>query len=183
MNRQVVSAVFDSRAEAERAVTEIRRAGVRDSAISVVTRRDDSDLKDGGHDHSDHDTKASGTAKGLGIGAGAGGLAGLAALFIPGVGPFIAAGAVAETLGVIGSAAATSAVVGGAIGGLTGALMDYGLSEDDARYYDKRISEGGVWVAVDTSASSADPALISRMLRDAGGKTNSSHATETAYSG
>src|SRR5687768_811155 len=36
----IVSAVFDSHAEAERAVTELRNAGVSDNALSIIARRD-----------------------------------------------------------------------------------------------------------------------------------------------
>lgn len=178
MAREVASAVFDTRVEAERAVQDLRGVGVPDSSISVVSRDHDEDLQDhdnGGHGHAD--SKASGTAKGIGIGAGAGAIAGLAALAIPGAGPFLAAGAIGEALGIVGSAAATSAVVGGAIGGLTGALMDYGVSEEDARYYDEHISKGGVWVGVDLTSSRAGHGDVERILTSAGGHRSRTAAT------
>ena len=171
MNRRIASAVFDTRAQSERAVTELRSAGISDRDISVLHQDSDQHRSSGDREHGHSDSKASGAAKGAGVGAGVGALAGLAALAIPGVGPFLAMGAVAETLGIIGSAAATSAVVGAAAGGIAGALMDYGVSEEDARYYDRRIHEGGVWVGVDTSNSAADPTLVQRILRDAGGQS------------
>ena len=181
MNRRIASAIFDTRAQAERAISELRDAGIRDRDISVLhqdsDRHRDSDRRDHDHDHTDN--KGSGAVKGAGIGAGVGALAGLAALAIPGVGPFLAMGAVAETLGIIGSAAATSAVVGAAAGGIAGALMDYGVSEEDARYYDRRILEGGVWVGVDTTNSDADPLTVQRILRDAGGESAESARTTT----
>ena len=40
MNNSVVSAVFDSYDEAERALSELRRAGVRESALSVIAQHD-----------------------------------------------------------------------------------------------------------------------------------------------
>lgn len=173
MNRRVTSAIFNSRSQAERAVSQLRIAGVHDRDISMLHQ--DSEKHRGtehnGHDHDHTDNKASGGAKGAGIGAGVGAVAGLGALLIPGVGPFIALGAVAETLGVIGSAAATSALVGAAAGGIAGALMDYGVSKEDAEYYDRRIHEGGVWVGVDTANSSADPMMVRRIMTDAGGET------------
>ena len=181
MNRRVVSAIFDNRSQAERAVTELRSAGIQDRDISVLHQDSDRHREIGDRDveHRDHsDNKASGAAKGAGIGAGVGALAGLAALAIPGVGPFLAMGAVAETLGIIGSAAATSAVVGAAAGGIAGALMDYGVSEEDARYYDRRIHEGGIWIGVDTSSSAADPMRVERILRDAGGESAQSARAE-----
>ena len=40
MNENLVSAVFDSQAEAERAVSDLRANGVEDSAISVIAQTD-----------------------------------------------------------------------------------------------------------------------------------------------
>lgn len=177
MNRRVISAVFDSSGQAQRAILDLRAAGVRDDAISMLYQ--DSDKHRGSrHDAGHSDNKASGAAKGAGIGAGVGAVAGLAALAIPGVGPFLALGAVTQTLGLVGSAAATSAVVGAAAGGIAGGLMDYGVSEEDARYYDRRLHEGDVWVGVDATNSGADTATVQRILRDAGG-----HSAESARAG
>lgn len=71
---QIVSAVFDSHAEAERAVSELRSAGVRDSALSVIAKRDE-----GGGDYGDAEThevkeKGEGALKGALGGAGVGAL-------------------------------------------------------------------------------------------------------------
>ena len=170
MDRSTTSAVFDSHSEAERAIEELRRSGVRDEDISVLSRKHD-ELSDRHDEHHDADTKASGAAKGLGIGAGLGAVAGLAFLVIPGAGPFMAAGAIGEALGVAGSAAATSAAVGGAIGGVTGALMDYGVDEKDAHYYNERIEAGGVWVGVETSRTALSHADVDRILHAAGLRT------------
>ena len=87
--------------------------------------------------------------RGLLAGAGLGALAGIAALAIPGVGPFVAAGAIAQS--AIGGAAVTGAALGITAGGLAGALADHGVSEEDARYYEGRVNSGGVFVLVDTS--------------------------------
>jgi hypothetical protein len=38
MNNNVISAVFDSREEAERVVTELRSAGVSDQSVSIIAR-------------------------------------------------------------------------------------------------------------------------------------------------
>lgn len=180
MTRNVASAVFDSRNEAERAIAALRAQGVSDRSISALSRHDDDFQHE--HDHGDHvhtDTKASGTGKGIAIGAGTGALAGLAALAIPGVGPFLAMGAVAEAIGVVGSAAATSAVVGGAIGGLTGALMKYGVDEDDARYFEDRIQKGGYWVGVDLDDSGANRNQVQAILDEHRGMTARTATTTT----
>jgi hypothetical protein len=167
MTRSIISTVFDSRAEAERAVSRLREAGVSESAISIVAQRDgDSTVTtttaDGVHD--DHKV-----AKGLGVGAGVGALFGLAALAIPGVGPFIAAGALANAFGAAGGAIAAGAIVGGTAGGLTSALTSHGVSAEDASYYEERIGRGGVFVSVDTANAGIDPQTAEDILYEAGG--------------
>lgn len=169
MKKVIASAVYDTHAQAERAVADLRAAGVSDRSISVVHKTDDGKVKGDDHSKEHHDTKASGAGKGAAVGAGVGAIAGLAALAIPGVGPFIALGGLAEAIGIAGSAAVTSGIVGGAAGGLTGALMKYGVDEEDARYYDRRINEGGYWVGVDDSETALDRIAIERVLHTAGG--------------
>jgi hypothetical protein len=185
MRKQIAAAVFETRSGAERAVEELRGAGVPDGAISVIGLHDgEATTEDGSgrttevHDHKDN--KATGALKGLAVGGGVGAIAGLGALFIPGVGPFIAAGALAETIGAAGSAAVVSGAVGAAAGGLTGALVDYGLSREHAEHYERRIREGDVFVAVDTSGSERDYAAARAVLRAAGGQ--SAEADEPADS-
>jgi hypothetical protein len=177
MQRNVTSAVFETRMKAEAAIAALRKNGISDEAISVISKSDHDFEREHGHhtdhDHHDHtDTKASGAAKGLAIGAGGGAIAGLAALAIPGVAPFFAAGAVAEALGIVGSTAATSAVVGGAIGGITGALMKYGVDEEDARYFDEHLQRGGYWVGVDLDHSRTSRSEVDAILHHHDGTTS-----------
>jgi hypothetical protein len=77
MKQSIASAVFDSRAEAERAVSELRSAGVRDSDISIVAQDHGKNVStDGaGEKTGDFVSKAA-------LGAGAGALLGVAALAI-----------------------------------------------------------------------------------------------------
>ncbi|MGA9581690.1 MAG: hypothetical protein WBR13_06945, partial [Allosphingosinicella sp.] len=75
MNHNLVSAVFDSHSEAERAITDLRGAGVRDSALSVVHQHDGkTTTSDGSGTETDHDGNKSGMVKGL-LGGGAVGAA------------------------------------------------------------------------------------------------------------
>lgn len=171
MNSPIVSAVFDNRMEAERALTELRSAGVRDNAVSLVAQHEGHSGAGGG-EH-DRDRDGDDTRTGLGLGIGAGALLGLGSLMIPGVGPFIAAGALAETLGVAGGAIAAGAAVGGAAGGLAGALKDHGVSDEDSRYYEDRISQGGVFVSVDTAKAGVDDDLAREILHRSGGHSAS----------
>ena len=74
------------------------------------------------------------------IGGTLGLLAGIGALAIPGLGPFIAAGPIMATLAGIGS--------GGVIGGIVGALVGMGIPEYEAKRYEGRIKEGGILLSV-----------------------------------
>lgn len=74
------------------------------------------------------------------IGGTLGLLAGIGALAIPGLGPFIAAGPLMATLAGIGS--------GGTLGGIIGALIGSGIPEYEAKRYENRLKEGGVLFSV-----------------------------------
>jgi hypothetical protein len=151
MSKRIASAVFDSRQEAERALTELRSAGINEDSISIIGRHGEQSDTSGGIDHDDDaGEKAGDGAKGAVGGAIAGGLLGVAALAIPGVGPLAAAGAIAS--GAIPGAAAIGAGVGAVAGGLTGLLTDHGVDEEDARYYEEHINKGGYFLSVDENA-------------------------------
>ena len=154
MNDRIASAVFDSRDEAERALSELRSAGISENAISIVGQsdqdggssttlgRDDNDL---GDRNSDDEAKGD-VVKGAAIGTGAGALLGIAALAIPGVGPLAAAGAIAAS--AIPTGAAIGAGAGLAAGSIAGLLSSHGVDDEDSRYYEDRINQGGYFVAV-----------------------------------
>jgi hypothetical protein len=160
--RNVVSAVFTDREDAERAVDWLRDNGVPENAISVASR--ESGVTSGGDAVDDAPSTAADTGKGAltgaAVGATAGALFGLAAVAIPGIGPFITAGALAEALGVTGGAAAAGAIVGGTSGGLAGALSGWGVHESDARYFAGEVERGGTWVGVDLTQTNLDAATV-----------------------
>ena len=161
-----VTAVFDDRTHAERAVTELRRSGISDNDISIVSRRpDDVEVKAGKAD----DNAGERIGKGALAGAGVGTLFGLAALAIPGVGPFITAGVLASALGATGGAVAAGAIVGGTSGALAGAFSKAGYSKEEAEYLGSTVERGGVLVAVDSDDMSAER-LRSELTR-LGGRT------------
>lgn len=172
----IISAIFSSHADAGNAVSKLRSMDVPDQAISVLTREHpDPDAQDDRPDN-----RTSGTLKGLGVGAGVGALFGLTALVIPGVGPFIAAGSLLPSLGVVGSAAASGAVVGGTAGTLSGALIDYGVNEQAAHDYEREIQAGGIWIGVDARLISSDPASIEAVLKKQGGRIVEGYRSEMA---
>ena len=162
----IVSAVFDDRDDAQNAVEWLRSQGVNEDAISIASQRGndvDADMGEqsgGGGDAAD---AGKGALSGLGIGAGVGALFGLAAAAIPGVGPFITAGALSAALGPMAGGAAAGAIVGGTSGGLAGALSTWGLSEDESKHYAGEVERGGTYVGVDVSRS----ALTADSVRDA----------------
>lgn len=142
-----VFGIYPSGEHAERAVDTLIAAGFPSAAISVLLP-DSRSTKEFAHVK---ETKApEGTAAGVTTGGAIGGtlgvLAGIGALAIPGVGPFIAAGPIMAGLAGLG--------VGGAVGGLVGALIGMGIPEYEAKRYEGRVKGGGTLLSVhcDTSA-------------------------------
>src|SRR5580704_4435541 len=126
---------------AESAVDRIMAAGFTSNDISVLMP-DNQSSKDFAHEKN---TKApEGTTTGVATGGVIGGtlglLAGIGALAIPGVGPFIAAGPIMGALAGLG--------VGGAVGGLIGALVGMGIPEYEAKRYEGHLKKGGVLLSV-----------------------------------
>jgi len=166
MNENLISAVFDSQAEAERVVSDLRANGVEDSAISIIAQ----------HDGKNSTTDGSGAEAATDVigktalGAGAGTLLGIAALAIPGVGPLVAAGAIAAS--AIPGAALTGAAIGAAAGGLSGLLTDHGVDSEDAGYYEERVNNGGVFVSVDTRDGGITAQSARDILYSAGGHSS-----------
>jgi hypothetical protein len=136
-----VVGVFTNRIQAEDAIAELRRAGFRDSQIGLVARTDGGDIQR--TDGAGETMAGEGAVAGAVAGAGIGGLVGLG--IISGVIPVIGPAIVAGTLGTI----LTNALGGAAIAGLVGALIGFGIPEDDARYYEAEVKGGRFLVTVD----------------------------------
>lgn len=178
MNDNLISAVFDSHSEAEAAARDLRQAGVPDSALSVIARRQEESGDYGDANTHEAKEKGEGALKGALGGAGVGALLGIAALAIPGVGPLAAAGAIAS--GAIPEAAAIGAGAGALAGGLSGLLTKHGVSEEDAGYYEERINNGGVFLSVDASAAGVSTDEVRDILQRNGGHNASSARTSAA---
>jgi hypothetical protein len=167
-----VTAVFDNRSDAEQAISALRTLGVSDSQISVVAQQGD-DMTATGTMGQTAAEQNDGTGERVGKGALAGGatgaLFGLAALAIPGVGPFISAGWLSSALGITGGALAAGAIVGGTSGALAGLFAKAGYDEGEARYYGEAVERGGIFVAVDTSATAATAGEVRSILMQYGG--------------
>lgn len=158
------SAIFDTHAEAERAVSELRSLGIGDSDLSVIahhggtttTRSGDGEITD-----EEHRNVLRGILGGGALGAGLG----VAALAIPGVGPLAAAGAIAAA--AVPEAIGVGAVLGAIGGTLNETLTKHGISEEDATYYNDRMKGGAVVVTVEDTG--VDTATVRDILMRNGG--------------
>ncbi len=166
-NAAIVSAIFDDHVGAQRAITHLRNEGVRDEALSFFARNDETHQDGGGNPMDRPHENSSGLAKGLIGGAALGGALGIVALAIPGVGPLAAAGAIATS--AIPEAAVLGAGAGAILGGVRGLLKRHGVSESDAEYYERRLEEGGIFIAVDTESTSIGVDRIVDILYQHGG--------------
>ena len=133
--------IYRDYSSVENAVETLRQANFRNTDISVLFPENQG-TKDFAHEKN---TKApegatTGATSGAVIGGTLGWLAGIGALAIPGLGPFIAAGPI--------MAALAGAGVGGALGGITGALIGMGIPEYEAKRYEGRIKDGGILLSV-----------------------------------
>lgn len=161
-NRKVFG-VYQNEDEARRAIESLVELGYNSDQISVVSRSHEGDTSvdqtvdldpaTGRGDQVVMDESESATEAGLKGGAAAGAaiggvgglLAGLGLLAIPGVGPILAAGPIAATLGGILAGGA----VGGAAGTMGGAIADAGMPDEDARYIEERFEAGDIIIFVD----------------------------------
>jgi hypothetical protein len=138
--KDALVAVFDDRLEAEKAVRDLEAVGFKESDVGYAIRG--SDVGRGGMIT---DTVGAKDARGAVAGAitgalGGGILAAAVTAALPGVGPIISAGMLAMFFGYAGA--------GAAVGGILGAMMGLGYSEEEARYYEQKFNEGKAIVSV-----------------------------------
>jgi hypothetical protein len=141
-----VFGIYRDRAQVERAVDSLVAAGFRAEDISVLLP---SNVGTKDFAHEKHTKAPEGAATGAGAGAAVGGtlgvLAGIGALAIPGLGPFIAAGPIMGALAGVGA--------GGVVGGLIGALVGMGIPEYEAKRYEGMVKEGHALLSVHCDSS------------------------------
>jgi hypothetical protein len=141
-----VFGIYSTYEGVEGAVDALRTAGFRNTDISVLFP-ENAGTKDFAHEK--HTKAPEGGTTGAGTGAVIGGtlgwLAGIGALAIPGLGPFIAAGPIMAALAGVGA--------GGAVGGVLGALVGLGIPEYEAKRYEGRVKKGGILLSVHSDNS------------------------------
>jgi hypothetical protein len=127
----VIVRLYDDHTEAADAVAELRKAGVPERDISIITR----------------DDRASAAATGAEIGAAVGGLTGLLTglglIAIPGIGPVVATGWLAAT--------AAGAAAGGLAGGALGVLSEAGVSGEEEHEIAECLRRGATMVSARVS--------------------------------
>jgi len=141
--RTTLVGVFDNRRQAEQCVEELHRMGFRDDQIGFMMQDSGGRSSNAATTVVDRDTDAGDVSTGEGIVTGGivGGLIGAAAaLFIPAVGPVLAGGILATTL--------AGAAIGAVTGGIAAALIDLGVPEEEAHYYESEFKSGRILVTV-----------------------------------
>lgn len=169
MNENLISAVFDDESEAQRAVSELRSAGIPDTDLSLIAQHDGKTTTTSGT--GDVEETGGGILRGILGGGALGAGLGVAALAIPGVGPLAAAGAIAAA--AVPEAIGIGAAIGAVAGSLGEVLAKHGVSEDDASYYNDRIKSGGVFVSADVGTSGVDAQTVRDILGRNGGHSSS----------
>src|SRR5580693_472381 len=139
-----VFGIYPHQKSVESGVNALKAAGFSNNDISVLFPNK-AGTKDFAHEKSTKAPEGASAGAGTGVllGGGLGWLVGIGALAIPGLGPFIAAGPIMAAL----------AGAGGAVGGLTGALIGMGIPEYEAKRYEGRVKDGGILLSVHSETS------------------------------
>lgn len=137
----VVFGVCASLSHLEKTIDALRLQGFRSDDVSALFP-DTHTSRDFAYEHNTKAPEGAATGGGTGLllGGTLGWLAGIGALAISGLGPFIAAGPL--------MAALAGAGVGGTVGGLTGALVGAGMPEFEAKRFEGLLRSGGILLSV-----------------------------------
>jgi len=161
LGARTVVGVFGDHTAVEQAYRDLTGAGFQAEDVSVVRQGEPAPQMGAGETQS-----ATGAATGATAGAVLGGIVGLAALAIPGIGPFLAAGPIATALG--------AALTGGALGGLVGSFAGLGIPTEHAQEYEAAVRRGGTFISVKTEDGAA-AGRVEELLRQHGAEKVSSY--------
>ena len=142
--------VFQTREGADRAIAELKTEGYTNDQIGLVyknaggstTKLDGAGVPDTNAPEGAALGAAAGAVGGAAVGAG------IIAGVIPVIGPVLALG----TLGTI----LVNAAGGAVIAGVAGALIGWGIPEEDAKYYEGEVQAGRYLVTVNRGARTED---------------------------
>lgn len=137
--------LFHSRQDAETALMKLRDSGFDMDKVSVVNKGKETGEMQGATVNDKGAQVAESAGQSAAIGGATGGAIGLigslGVLAIPGVG-------VAAELGILLANTVFAGALGAASGGLLGALVGWGLPEDQAQYYSDRVNKSGDYLIV-----------------------------------
>ncbi|MDC0715567.1 YsnF/AvaK domain-containing protein [Nannocystis bainbridge] len=169
---KTVIGLFDDFTDAQAVVTALLKRNIDRADVSVVANNLenipinlDKDPSEGRHEAMAESAKTgagTGAIVGTGVGGVLGFLAGIGSIFIPGVGPIVAAGPLLAAL----TGAGVGAAAGAALGGLVGALTQAGVPEHDAHFYAEAVRRGGTLVLVQSADERASD--VASMMSGAG---------------
>lgn len=158
---KTVIAYYNSRADAEKSVRQLRERGFGDNEISILARDQEQSRSQDEEMSFQNQNLTDGTMTGGALGGLAGLAMGAGALLIPGFGPIVAAGPLAGVL--------TGALTGGVAGG----LVDYGIPEESSRRYEQHLESGKVLAIIKTEADKAMEAM--KIMDRTGGRDIEMH--------
>ena len=146
MSKKSVFCIATSRDQADRIVDSLKNSNFSNNDISALFP-DKGTTRDFAHEKSTKAPEGAITGAGTGgvVGGALGWIAGIGALAIPGVGPFIAAGPIIAAL--------SGAAIGATVGGIAGGLIGLGIPEIEAKRYEGKIKEGNILISVHTENS------------------------------
>jgi hypothetical protein len=146
MSKKSVFCIATSDLAADRIVDQLKTAHFSNNDISVLFP-DKGTTRDFAHEKNTKAPEGAVTGAGTGgvIGGALGWIAGIGALTIPGIGPFIAAGPIIAAL--------SAAAVGATVGGITGGLIGLGIPEIEAKRYEGKVREGNILISAHTEDS------------------------------
>lgn len=174
MSKKSVFCIATSQGQAEQIVDGLKVANFSNSDISALFAD-----KETGRDFAhEKNTKApegavTGASTGGIIGGALGWIAGIGALAIPGVGPFIAAGPI--------MAALSGAAIGATVGGVAGGLIGLGIPELEAKRYEGKIKKGNILISV--HAETSDEISRAKKIFEAFGAEDICTASEASAAG
>jgi hypothetical protein len=164
---EVVTGVFESRAEAEEAVHELRTLGIATEKIGLITPDSRPDGIERGVPVSDTEEPGMGRAMGAAVGGAMGAAGGatvglaVATLAVPGIGPVLAFGMIGAAV-----AAAFGAAAGSAVGDSVEEELGEGVPHEDVFVYEHALRHGRSIVVAYATDDQADRAR--EIIKDAG---------------
>jgi hypothetical protein len=146
VSKKSVFCIATSRFQADQIVDQLKAANFSNNDISALFA-DKTTSHDFAHEKNTKAPEGAVTGAGTGglLGGALGWIAGIGALAIPGVGPFIAAGPILAAL--------SGAAIGATVGGIAGGLIGMGIPEIEAKRYEGKLQEGNILISVHTENS------------------------------